>query len=362
MGFPAEKFHVETIEPNELESTHAPEWHEARRTGIGGSDIVRILSGSAEDVFYEKTRPYVDTGETLSVDQYRGHTMEPLMREAFRRQTGRIVRRHGIRRHRGQPWAIVNADGQVLATETEETGGLEIKAPRRETYARILEGGYRVATLLQMQWGIHVTGYDHWYYMAGNLESSPPFVLFKVHREPDLLANAAEVVEEFWTENVEPRILPDNEHFNLLGAEILGIARELNVDKQILSDADFELAALGYAEARRNKKDATELQLEYRNELIDHLGALRTPEIISGRWKVGSAAVQDKETFDLLTLRHHRPIDRDAFVRWARQWALAFNTPTTEELAVELELDLDSFVTRNPQAPRINVRDLEGDL
>lgn len=358
MGLPTEKFQVETIEPDELESTHAPEWHEARRTGIGGSDIVRILSGSAVDVFYEKTRPYVDTGEILSVDQYRGHTMEPLMREAFRRQTGRIVRRHGIRRHREQPWAIVNADGQVLATETEDTGGLEIKAPRRETYAKILEGGYRVATLLQMQWGLHVTGYDHWYYMAGNLESSPPFILFKVHREPDLLADAAEVVEEFWTENVEPRILPDNEHFNLLGAEIFGIARELNVDKQILSDADFELAALGYAEARRNKKDATELQLEYRNELIDHLGALRTAEIISGRWKIGTATVQDKETFDLPTLRQHRPIDRDAFVRWTH----SFEHLDGDALAVDLQLDLDSFVTRKPEAPRINVRDLEGDL
>jgi len=356
------RFDVATIEPSELRDPHPTEWHDARQTGIGGSDISRILTGDALEVYHEKTRPYVDTGEVLDVDQFRGHTMEPLLRATFNAHTGRVVRRQGMRRHRDEPWAIVNPDGQVLATATEETAGMEIKAPRQRTYNQILEGGYRQKTMLQMQWGMHVTGYAKWYYMAGNLESTPPFILFTVEREEGLIAQIADVMRDFWLLHVEPRIPPDNEWFDFLGEDILEATNSLQIDQDILVDADFELEALGYAEARRNEKDGKVAKTEHRDVLAAHLNASGKKEIIAGRWKVSRVDVSDKEKFDADQLAQHRPLDRDAFVRWARELGGFGSAETIEKIAMELEMDLGHYTVLAPSAPHLNVKDLEGEL
>ncbi len=357
----AGRFLAETIEAGELASTHSLEWHRARQTGSGGSDLYPLISGQARRIYDEKTRPVIDDG-SVDVDRYRGHVMEPLLRGVFRQATGRIVRRHGMRRHREEPWAIVNADGQVLAQEEAPTAGLEIKAPRQMMMSKILDGGYRIKTALQMQWGMHVTGYDEWFYLCGNLESSPPFVLFTVERDGPMITELAAIVQEFWRGHVEPRIAPENEAFEILGAEIMDAAQDLEPERYLLSSADFELEALAYAEARALEKEAKKDKAEAAAAIKLHLGALGLKEGRTRRWKTLLSDVADTRKLDVEALVRHGALDRDAFVRWAREVLPHLTHAEIDEEAVRLALEVSQFETVKENAPRLGVTDLKGDL
>lgn len=68
--------------------THPPEWHEARRQGIGGSDAARVMAGEWRDLWAEKTgrKQPEDLSDNLAVQM--GTWTEALNRYWFTKQTG----------------------------------------------------------------------------------------------------------------------------------------------------------------------------------------------------------------------------------------------------------------------------------
>lgn len=358
------RLRAETINAGDVSSTHPIEWHEAR--GLGGSDIGPLMSDGALEIYNRMTRPIVNIDEPLTVDQFRGHALEPLMRSTFTKHTGRTVRRHRQRSHRKYPWATVNIDGQVLASNGDPTAGFEAKAPRQHIYKDILEGGYRIRTALQMQWGSWVTSYGQLYFMACNLESDPPFTLFDLEADEGLIGEITVVARRFIEEHVEPRIPPDPAMFDMLGSPIRDATRDLALEAHYLSDINLEISANDYAEARRIEKEGKEDKAAAAELLRAYMAGHKLEEAISGRWKVTHKQGAGRSYLNDKGIRAHRPLDRDAFVRWARGWAEMDRQFTSEaeieSVAQELELDLGRFTATTSPKATLNVRDLKGEL
>ena len=60
---------------------------------------------------------------------------------------------------------------------------------------------------MQCQHYLAVSGYDRWYIAA--LIYGRDFIIRKIERDEDLIANLITVEERFWTENVLMRVMPD---------------------------------------------------------------------------------------------------------------------------------------------------------
>lgn len=91
----------------------SPAWLEARRTGLGGSDIAAAMNLSVWMTRYEL---WLDKmGELpprpLTEPMRWGNLMEPLVLHDFARQTGYRLHRPPMMRSERYPWLIANVDG-----------------------------------------------------------------------------------------------------------------------------------------------------------------------------------------------------------------------------------------------------------
>lgn len=357
---------LETIDAGGLASSHAEAWHERRRTGIGGSDVWPILSGDALRIYHEKTRPHEPGDEIdMNVDLLRGRVLEDVFANMWSGATGRKIRRLQSVRKKDAPWALVNVDRQVTAANGHPTALLEVKSPRTWVYSGIIEGGYRDRTALQIQHGLYVTGYEEGFYVAGNLESTPPLVTFSIARDAELITRLAQLEERFWKEHVEAHVPPDNDEWNVLGQEVSTLLPKLHVDHVALRDTEFEWTAESYAAHRRIASTAVKQKDMDRDALVEHMAATDLDERISGRWKVTYKKPKDRVSFDRDELARHRPIDRDLFTRWLSD-AMGgiskeqYSQEVCDQLCDQLRIDLSRFTTTKEQSPRLTVRDLEG--
>ena len=104
-----------------------PEWHAARKTGIGGSDAPVVMGLSPwktpYELFLEKTDAgYEPKPETEPMRW--GKLLEPILRQEYERQTGRpIGGEPGLVRHPERDWMIASLDGDVPGRV------VELKAP-----------------------------------------------------------------------------------------------------------------------------------------------------------------------------------------------------------------------------------------
>ena len=135
-----------------------PEWVDARRAGIGASEIP-IIAGespyrSALELWAEKTGrvkpvPDAETAELFEL----GHLMEPVLLEIYERRTGRHPKR--VRRmlaHPDVPWALASLDAQAPVRRAVEA--------KWSNAARWHGDGIPDDVLMQVQWQLFVTGWD----------------------------------------------------------------------------------------------------------------------------------------------------------------------------------------------------------
>ena len=106
-----------------------PEWLEARRQGIGGSDAAIVIGESPYrspyDLWAEKCGLVAPAPETAAMAW--GRRLEPLVAAAYTEATGRRLRRVSrLLRHRERPWQLASIDRAVIG----EKRLVEIKTTR----------------------------------------------------------------------------------------------------------------------------------------------------------------------------------------------------------------------------------------
>jgi putative phage-type endonuclease len=196
----------------------APEadWHAARRTGVGGSDVAAILGmdshGGALRVWLEKTgqaRPGHDA--RLERAARRGRALEGLVAEFFAEDSGlTVLASPGTLHHVDHPHWIANPDRLTVAPDRQsrdELGVLECKT-RTWRSARIENWHGDEAPdgpSLQAHWYLTVTGYRH-AYIAGLIDDE--LTWFRLERDDELCGLLADAVDRFWHDHVLPGIPP----------------------------------------------------------------------------------------------------------------------------------------------------------
>lgn len=93
----------------------SPEWHEQRKTGIGGSDAAAVLGISPwrtpYQVYVEKTDPTFEPRKSTDIMRW-GILQEPLLRSEYTLQTGReIIASPPLIRHPKYEWMYASLDG-----------------------------------------------------------------------------------------------------------------------------------------------------------------------------------------------------------------------------------------------------------
>lgn len=187
------------------------EWLCWRRKGLGGSDIAPILGiskwSSAIDIWLSKTNQKHDDCVQSEVMEW-GHILEPVIREHFRKVTGKkVIEVKAILQSIEHPYMIADIDGL-----TEDNSGnpaiLECKCVseyKRSEWEDDIPVYYRT----QVEHYLAVTGLGTAYVAA--LIGGNSFVIREVHADKEMQEMLVAVEADFWRKVVNmERPAPDS--------------------------------------------------------------------------------------------------------------------------------------------------------
>ncbi|MFE7461774.1 YqaJ viral recombinase family nuclease [Nocardiopsis terrae] len=177
-------------------------WHDARRQGIGGSDVAAVLGfvpkySSPLKVFLEKRGELPKQHRSASLEEAAdfGRLMEPIIREQWAKRTGhQFVLAPGTLARPDAPWMRVNLDGVAIEGEGRY-GVLECKN-RSEYQLGDWEGGIPDPVAVQAMWGMAVTGYGFAHVAA--VIGGNKFRTWRIERDEDAIGDLIDLMAEFW--------------------------------------------------------------------------------------------------------------------------------------------------------------------
>ena len=231
------------MEPFKIsESVDRKQWLDARRTGLGGSDIGAVLGISPYrtpvDVYFDKIegRDYQE-----SEPAHWGKMLEELVAKEFQERTGmRVQRVNSILRKGEDGWMIANIDRaivnpkigksvRVLPVKKQELTGrmlttdciLECKTASQyladdwspsqedEIVAGEIISQYKIPSHYesQVQWYMAVTGAICAYVAV--LIGGQDFRMYRIDRDDQLIDGIVSICREFWTEHILKQVPPD---------------------------------------------------------------------------------------------------------------------------------------------------------
>lgn len=188
---------VSDILPNELANakllgkfdTHSPEWHDARRTRIGGSEVGAIVGESKYETAYSlwaKKTGRIEADKSDNDFMYWGRSLEPVIIDRFELEHPELEvhRDCGTWVNKEREWQVSNPDGILLGDRGY--GILEIKTARYEDDWR---DGVPKYYMTQVQWYLNTFGFDYAYIVclfSGSNYQEFPIKADKAWQEHDL--------------------------------------------------------------------------------------------------------------------------------------------------------------------------------
>lgn len=258
------------------------EWLEARRQGIGGSDVSAIAGlnkwKSPVAVYLDKVgqSPLEDTAGEAA---YWGNVMEDIVAQEFSMRTGlKVRRRNAILKHPEHEFMFANVDRLIIGKKE----GLECK-----TASEYLKGDWEdeeipAAYLLQIQHYMAVTGYKAWHIAV--LIGGNKFIHKRIERDEELISYLIQIEKDFWENHVLKEIPPafDGSDASVDLLKALYPKSEPDSEINLPSEAETLIDALDQL-----KDDLKELQIkekEYKNKIKDFMGT--TEKAFAGTRKV----------------------------------------------------------------------------
>lgn len=141
-------------------------WLQARRAGLGSSDIAAILGisryGNALSVYHDKTGGLPIDGDDSEPALW-GRAFEETVAREWARRNRSVVRRVGLVQNVDRPWQMCTLDRRVLEcplADGREKCAVEIKC-RDKMKAGQFRRGVADDVLVQTLWQADVCGFDH---------------------------------------------------------------------------------------------------------------------------------------------------------------------------------------------------------
>ena len=181
----------------------SPEWLALRRTGIGGSDAAAAVGMSRWktklQLYFEK----IGESETPPNEAMRwGTILEPVVRQEYCNQTGRIVVTPGQLRHPERDFAFMNADGIADTCRLYEGKTSRTAEEWGEPGSDEVPGDY----LIQVQHGMAVLGLE--VADIAVLIGGSDFRIYTVAADREFQEMLLDQEEAFWINHVLARVPP----------------------------------------------------------------------------------------------------------------------------------------------------------
>lgn len=250
------------------------EWLDARRAGIGGSDVGAIMGfnqyKSAYQVFLEKTGQYHEVVDNEAV--YFGNALEDFVAQEFAKRTGKKVRRlNKMLVHPEHDFMLANLDRVVVG----ERAVLECKTAS-EYVKEAWEGEEIPASYLcQVHHYLAVTGFEKAYIAV--LVGGNKFIWKEIERDEEFIQILIDREKDFWENHVLKDIAPPidgsdatNELIKKMYPQDDGTAIMLTKDDDVLLDAIDSISSEIKALEQQKKEYENQLKLKLENATEGH--------------------------------------------------------------------------------------------
>lgn len=243
------------------------EWHELRKTGIGGSDIGAIAGLSKWSTFYSvwaQRTGRVDYHVTQNEAMEWGNRLEPVIIDKFADQHPELtlVRDVGTWSRPDRPWQHANPDALFVDADGN-WGVLEIKTAQ---YEDEWTDGPPPHYEAQVQWYLSTMGFDRAYIAVlfhGNRYQEHLVLANKLGQESML--DVAQLFLEYVADEKQPEFDGATATYEAVRASHPAIES----GGEVLLDDELELL---YWTARRNLDDAEEQFNKVRSRILDAMG------------------------------------------------------------------------------------------
>lgn len=281
-----------------MTDTHDEQWHELRRTGIGGSDAAAVLGESHWKTPYQVWREKVYGERQPDNGQFeRGRDLEPLIREWYEKETGNKVVIPCFLRYKD--FICGNLDGVVNAEKV-----VEFKTSLFDDWGDEPPIEY----VLQCQHYLLLTGYDEADLVVLIL-STWKHKIYHIHADEELQDLMVENYQKFW-KHVEDKTPPDP--VNIEDLKLMFPASK--ADSRTLSTTAID-ACNSIKEMKKQVADIQgaidELEFQIKNELQDSDTGVDADGKIICTWKTG----KPRQTIDSARLKAEEPGIYNSFLK-----------------------------------------------
>ncbi|MFI0934675.1 YqaJ viral recombinase family protein [Streptomyces sp. NPDC021019] len=187
------------------------QWHEARRGGIGGSNVAGILGlgntkyTSPLHVYEEKHgRSTFEGNESAEI----GTEIEPFLAHMFTKRSGiATAEAPGTLVHVDRDWMRVNVDRLTFERPGPASGVLELKSRSEYQAADWEDGAVPDAPAVQCHWGMAVGGWDHGFVAA--LVGGNKFRWVRLERDEEMIEWLVDYCGRWFQRHVVEGFPPD---------------------------------------------------------------------------------------------------------------------------------------------------------
>jgi putative phage-type endonuclease len=258
----------------------SPEWHELRKTGIGGSDIAAIVNASpwtSPFALWARKTGRIDDSFVPSEAAEWGNRLESVVIDKFEESHPelKIHRNAGTWANVDRPWQLANPDA-IYEIPGKGFGIIEVKTSR---YEDDWANGVPAYYATQVQWYLQTFGLSHAYVVA--LFAGSKYREYEIHADNFEQAVNLERVDMFRT-YVLNDIQPDFDG----ATSTYETVRDLNPDIDPDID-DVELGDLGihYVNATADFSAAEQKLNELKSRVLDAMGKAKRG-LIYDKWAV----------------------------------------------------------------------------
>lgn len=275
-------------------------WLEARRKGIGGSDVAVIFGlskyKSPIGLWLDKTGQVEpeEAGEAA----YWGTILEPVVAQEFTKLTGlKVRRRNAILQHPEHPFMLANVDRFV----DKQKAGLECKTASEYLKDQWEYDNVPDAYYLQCHHYMAVTGYSSWYIAV--LIGGNKFKWAKIERNEQVIQRIIEGEAEFW-KYVETMTSPPANGSPACSDELKSLY-PVSDGSEINLGSEAEILIRAYELAEQDEKEAKARKDLAKNQLCEMLGQAEKGRC--GERIVVWSTVKGRTTVDSKTLKSKFP-------------------------------------------------------
>lgn len=188
-------------------------WHEARSTGIGGSDIAAIMGESdwksPYDIWIKKTGQFIESGEVPQSEAARwGNVLEDAIAYEWARREGKKIIKIPVSLQSDEvPYMHANIDGFVLSDDGQTVEGiLEIKTTSAYNNDAWEIGPLPYYYICQATWYTMITGLPAFDIVC--LVGGQKLYSYHIPKDPELCVRMTKAAKEFWEVNVKQLVEP----------------------------------------------------------------------------------------------------------------------------------------------------------